>query len=53
MKEKAVPRDGPVKGEVNLRQALERSGVRIEKAPVGMNRSKSNRTCWSKKYVFP
>ncbi|KAL9117029.1 MAG: hypothetical protein Q9187_006438 [Circinaria calcarea] len=48
LKEKAVTRDGPVKGEVNLRQALERSGVRIEKAPVGMSRSRQNKTSWSK-----
>lgn len=53
MKEKTVVRDGPVKGEVNLRQALERSGVRVEKAPVGMSRSKLNRTGWNRKYVLP
>ena len=53
MKEKAVTRDGPVKGEVNVRQALERLRVRVEKAPVGMSRSRQNKTSWSKKYDCP
>ncbi|MCJ1288006.1 Box C/D snoRNA protein 1 [Xylographa opegraphella] len=44
-------RDGPLKGEVNLRQALERSGVVVERAPVGMVRSLQNRTSWNRKFV--
>ena len=47
----ASKRDGPMKGEVNLRQALEKSGVTIEKAPAGMKRSLQNKTSWNKKSV--
>ncbi|MCJ1384969.1 hypothetical protein MMC17_008087 [Xylographa soralifera] len=44
----ASKRDGPMKGEVNLRQALEKSGVIIERAPAGMKRSSQNKTSWNK-----
>ncbi|MCJ1391361.1 hypothetical protein MMC18_004224 [Xylographa bjoerkii] len=44
----ASKRDGPMKGEVNLRQALDKSGVIIERAPVGMKRSLQNKTSWNK-----
>ncbi|MCJ1404449.1 hypothetical protein MMC11_007674 [Xylographa trunciseda] len=44
----ANKRDGPMKGEVNLRQALEKSGVVVERAPVGMKRNLQNKTSWSK-----
>ena len=42
-------RDGPVKGEVQLQRAIERCGVTIEKAPVGMSRNTNNKTNWNKK----
>ncbi|MCJ1433401.1 hypothetical protein MMC27_002761 [Xylographa pallens] len=44
----ASKRDGPLKGEVNLRQALEKSGVVVERAPAGMKRSLQNKTSWNK-----
>ena len=42
---------GPKKGEVNMRNATEKAGVIIQRAPKGMSRSKQNKTQWSKKYV--
>ena len=42
---------GPAKGEVNLNQALERCGVRVERVPKGMSRGLKNRTGWNKKWV--
>ncbi|MCJ1252198.1 hypothetical protein MMC24_000002 [Lignoscripta atroalba] len=40
---------GPKKGEVNMRNATEKAGVIIQRAPKGMSRSKQNKTQWSKK----
>ena len=37
-----------MRGEVNLRSALEKSGVIVEKLPKGMTRAKENQTAWSK-----
>ena len=42
-------RSGPKKGEVALGKALGRSGVKVERAPVGMGRAKENGTFFSKK----
>ena len=41
-------RDGPVKGETNLKSALERCSVIVARAPKGMSRSKANATRWTK-----
>ncbi|MCJ1245499.1 hypothetical protein MMC30_002703 [Trapelia coarctata] len=46
--QQAGRRDGPVKGEVQLQRAIERGGVVIEKAPVGMSRNTTNKTSWNK-----
>ncbi|KAK2870581.1 hypothetical protein FQN49_003077 [Arthroderma sp. PD_2] len=46
---KARRRADHVKGEVPLQRALERSGVRIVKAPKGMTRNKLNTSHWHKK----
>lgn len=40
-----------VKGEVNLKAALEKCEVIVRKAPVGMERAKQNKTVWNKKYT--
>jgi hypothetical protein len=35
----------------NFEKAIQRTGVRIRKAPKGMQRAKENKTSWNKKYV--
>jgi len=47
--QQAGRREGPAKGEVQLQKAIEKCGVVIEKAPVGMSRSMNNKTSWNKK----
>lgn len=39
----------PAKGEHRLGVELERSGVQVRKAPVGMTRNKQNRTYWNQR----
>ncbi|KAM5477044.1 Box C/D snoRNA accumulation [Microsporum audouinii] len=46
---KAKQRCDQVRGEVPLQRGLERSGVRIVKAPKGMTRNKLNTSHWHKK----
>ena len=41
-------RDGPAKGEANLKAALEKCGAIVARAPKGMSRSKANTTRWLK-----
>ena len=43
-------RNGPGRGEVNLRKAVEACGVVIHRAPQGIKRSRENNTSWNKKY---
>ncbi|MCJ1342052.1 hypothetical protein MMC31_000232 [Peltigera leucophlebia] len=40
-----------MKGEVNLKAALEKCEVIVRKAPAGMERAKQNKTVWNKKYT--
>ncbi len=42
---------GPVKGETQMRTALQEYGVVVQRAPKGMARAKQNRTQWHKKFV--
>lgn len=42
-------RNGPMKGEVRLRDAMEKCGVIVRKAPTGMARAKQNKTFWNPK----
>jgi hypothetical protein len=44
---------GPVKGETQMRTALQECGVVVQRAPKGMARAKQNRTQWHKKFVPP
>ncbi len=41
-------RGKPLKGEVPMKEALERCGVIVARAPQGMSRAKANHTRWSK-----
>ena len=43
--------NGPVKGEVAMKAALEQCKVIIARAPKGMARNKQNQTSWHKKCV--
>ena len=43
--------NGPKKGEMPMKAALEKSGVIVERAPEGMARRKQNATCWDRKCV--
>ena len=43
--------DGPRKGEVPMKAAIEKCGAIVERAPEGMARRKQNATCWDRKCV--
>lgn len=42
-------RNGPMKGEVQLKEAMNNFGVIVRKAPTGMGRAKQNKTFWHRK----
>ena len=43
--------DGPKKGQMPMKAAIEKCGVVVERAPEGMARRKQNATCWDRKCV--
>ena len=43
--------DGPKKGEMPMKAAIERCGVIVERAPEGMARRRQNVTQWDRKCV--
>ena len=43
--------DGPKKGEMPTKAAIEKCGAIVERAPEGMARRKQNATFWDRKYV--
>ncbi len=43
---------GPMKGETQLRSAIERCKAIVDRAPKGMARAKQNKTKWQKKSVL-
>lgn len=42
-------RNGPIKGEVRLKEAMGNCGAIVRKAPAGMARAKQNKTFWNPK----
>ena len=44
--------DGPKKGEMPAKAAIEKCGAIVERAPEGMARRKQNATFWDRKYVY-
>lgn len=46
---KARGKNGPMKGEIQVKEAIEKCKVVIDRAPKGMARGKQNKTQWDKK----